>query len=139
MRASEKEGKLRGCPTCGTKVTDAHIGMRDFGWVNEVLPGRLGLMDIDGTLTQASTGRVLMLELKPKGAPISMGARLTFALFVKAGFDVWYVWDQADPTRYQRVKVAVANIDGSPGTIRELTKSRLANLVKGWWEDGLAE
>lgn len=134
-RSQERDGLLRGCPTCGTKVDDAHLGLRDFRWVNEYLPGRLGMMDIDGCLTQAKTGRVLMMELKPKGAFISTGARLTFQLFVQRGFDVWIVWDQGDGM-VERAKVDKA------GTLRRterMSRNRLARMVQDWWNQGLEE
>jgi len=120
-------------------VSEAHLGLRDFRWVNSALPGKLGLMDIDGVLTQASTGRVLVLELKPKGAPISVGARLTFGLLVRAGlelgrdYDVWYLWDQGKG----RIKLGEAGEQGEPLNIRELTERRVVNLVVRWWEKGL--
>lgn len=135
MRATEKHGILRGCPTCGTKVSQTALGLRDFQWVNEVLPGKLGLMDLDGCLSQAATGRALFLELKPKGERISIGARLTFALLVRSGFDVWVIWDMGSG----RVKVAECNDSGRTPVVREMTKQRAANLVKAWWEAGLEE
>ena len=132
-RAHAHRGKLIGCPTCGTKVDEVDIGLRDFSWVNEVLPGKLGLMDIDGTLTQFRTGRVLMMELKPAGDSLSEGARLTFALFVRAGFDVWLVWDHGNGW----VEAAELDDDGEPYGVRMIRRSTLANKVREWWDEGL--
>jgi len=132
-RKNEPDGELRGCPTCGTRVAEADLGLRDYRWVNEVLPEHIGLMDIDGCLSQYNTGRVLMLELKPRGARVSTGARLTFALFVLAGMDVWVVWDIGK----NRVKVGVCNEEGRVVNIREMTRDRCAKKVLKWWNDGL--
>jgi hypothetical protein len=109
------------------------MGLRDFRWVNDALPGKLGLMDIDGTLTQAQTGRVLMLELKPAGAYISKGARLTYKLFVRAGFDVWVVWDHEDGTVERGHFDRAGNIRG----VARVTQEALAAEVVAWWEEGL--
>jgi len=133
-RAAVKEGLLRGCPTCGTRVADADLGLRDFAWVNEALGNKLGLMDLDGVLTQASTGRMLVLEMKPRGAYITTGARLTFALLVKAGYQCWVLWDQGNG----RVKFSELNEAGRPVKIRELLVERVARLVSQWWDEGLA-
>lgn len=134
-RADVKEGILRGCPVCGTKVKDADLGLREYGWLNEALPGKVGLMDADAMLTQASTGRALFLEFKPRSERISTGARLTFALFVKAGFDVWVIWDVGK----DRVKVGECNERGRTPVVREMTKKRAARLVALWWEEGQDE
>jgi len=98
-----------------------------------MLPEHIGLMDIDGCLSQYSSGRVLMLELKPGSAPISTGARLTFALFVRAGIDVWVVWERGKA----RVKLGVCNKDGKVVNIREMTRRRCAQRIAEWWQKGL--
>ena len=135
-RAGEKDGVLRGCPTCGTRVEDTALGLRDFRWVNEELPGRVGLMDLDGALTHSQTGRVLLLELKPKGARISRGAQLTFETLISKGdVDIWVVWDHGGG------KVAFSELDktGRARQVRYLTQKRVAVLVRQWWEAGLEQ
>jgi hypothetical protein len=133
-RAQVKEGKLRGCPTCGTPVSSVDIGLRDFRWVNEALPGKLGFMDVDGCLTQASTRRVLVMEMKPKGEYISRGARLTYAIFATLPkVEVWYAWDEGEGW----VTMAKANPDGSPGHRRRMRRTTLARKVRAWWDLGL--
>jgi hypothetical protein len=134
-RDKEREGELRGCPVCGTKVSEVDIGLRDYRWVNPALGNRLGLMDLDACLSQASTGRALFLELKPKGAFVSTGARLTFALLVKAGFDVWILWDQGNG----RIKRGVCDENGRPKNVREHRADNVARMVARWWEQGLAD
>jgi hypothetical protein len=131
-RAHIKDGKLRGCPVCGTRVAQADIGLRDFSWVNEALPGRLGLMDIDGCLTQAATGRALMLELKPKGQVVSRGALLTYQLFWQKGIDVWLVQDEGDG---QATVAELYADDFLPA--HTLAVTELAEKVREWWDEGL--
>lgn len=132
-RQQVEGGALRECPTCATPVSEAvNLGLRDFSWVNSHLPGKLGFMDVDGMLHQAQTGRILVLELKPRGARISRGARLTFDHLVSIGFDVWYVWD-----------LGAGLVDVSPATPggwvtpERLTRDELADDIAGWWEEGL--
>ena len=132
-RKTVKNGILRGCPTCGTKVDTAHLGLRDFAWVNEVMPGKVGGMDFDFVLTQHRTGRMLVLEMKPKGAYISTGARLSFSLLVSAGYDVWLVWEQGDGT----VKLAECNDQGRATNPAIMTEAEAAALILHWWESGL--
>lgn len=133
-RATEKGGILRACPTCQTPVDETlDLGLRNFQWVDEALPGRIGLMDVDAALTQYSTGRALFLEFKPRGMYISTGARLTFALLVQAGFDVWAIWDLGG----QKVKLSKLNDEGRPYYTRTHLRTTAAKMVAAWWEEGL--
>ena len=134
MRAKQKDGVLHKCPTCDTPVAESkQLGLRDFSWVNEKLPDKLGLMDFDGVLTQYKTGRVLICELKPRAARISIGARLAFSTMVMKGCDVWVIWDQGNG----RVKIGKCIANGRTPMVREYTKAQAANLVRKWWEAGL--
>jgi hypothetical protein len=133
-RAEAKEGVLRECPVCETPLDEAkNLGLRDFSWVNEELGNRLGMMDFDAVLSQLKTGRMLVLELKPKRKPVSTGARLTFATLVRAGYDAWIIWDQGNG----RVKLGVCNDKGRTPVVKEMTKRAAAVLVRKWWEAGL--
>lgn len=131
-RAQVKDGALRGCPTCGTKVAQADLRLRDFSWVNEALPGKVGGMDIDFTLSSARTGRTLMLEMKPPGAYVSVGAKLTFKEFVRKGCDVWVVWG---PDADDHVEVAHVTKSGNLTSRYRVPLSVLATTVALWWED----
>ncbi len=134
MRVDQKDGVLRKCPTCETPVPKSrNLGLRDFTWVNDALPDKLGLMDFDGVLTQYKTGRMLVLELKPRAARVSIGARLAFATLVKAGYDVWVLWDQGDG----KVKVGKCVESGRTPNVRQYTKGHVAKMVRRWWEEGL--
>lgn len=135
-RANEANGVLKACPVCETPVDQAvNLGLKDFAWANEALPGRLGLMDFDGVLHQAKTGRMLVLEFKPRGARVSTGARMTFSGLIKdnPNYDVWIVWDQGNG----RVKVAAVNDKGYTPSVKEYTRAQAGVLVRQWWEKGL--
>lgn len=135
MRKGMKDGELRKCPVCETPIADTvNLGLRDFSWVNDELGNRLGLMDFDGVLSQLKTGRMLVLEMKPKGARVSTGARLAFAALVRAGYDVWVLWDVGKG----RLKLGECNDQGRTPVVRELTRRRAATLIRKWWEVGLA-
>lgn len=134
-RADEPQGLLRGCPTCGTPVSEAKLGLRDYRWVNDALPGKVGGMDIDFTINQARTGRALMLEFKPEGAYLSTGHRLTFALFVKKGIDVWVIWEQKDGS----VKVGPVNKSGHTPVIEHMPIGKLRTLIREWWNEGMED
>ena len=132
-RAAEKGGLLKTCPTCGTSVGKVNMGLRDFRWVNEALPGRVGGMDLDFCVTQNITGRVIFLELKPGGAPVSRGARLTFALFAGRGDTCWVVWDLGDGM----VERGVFDKAGRVQRRTTMTQEELAEDLGGWWDSGL--
>lgn len=123
---------LRHCPTCDGPVTK-DLGLRDYSWVNSVLPGRLGGMDIDFCVNQAATGRVLMMEFKPQGVQLSTGAKLTYQLFVRAGFDVWVAWENRDGS------VTWTGLDEDGNQIQRIdgTREELAQEVLNWWNAGL--
>jgi hypothetical protein len=135
-RAQVEQGKLRGCPVCGTKVDEAQLRLRDFSWVNEALPGKVGLMDIDGTLSSAKTGKTLMLEMKPPGAQVSVGAKLTFREFVRKGCDVWVVWG---PDKDGRVELAHITRSGNLTSRVNLSLHEAAQLVAVWWDQAQDE
>ena len=83
---------LRACPTCLTPVTEAQLGLRDFAWVNDKLPGRVGAMDVDFLLERK--GRVLVLEFKPGNGAVRGGQAITFRTLRDLGFDVWIVYGE---------------------------------------------
>lgn len=131
-RAQVERGKLIGCPTCGTKVSEVELNLRDFGWVNEALPGKVGLMDIDGVLSCAKTGKTLMLELKPPGAYVSVGAKLTYREMVRKGCEVWCIWG---PFPDGHVELAHITKSGNLTSRVTLPMSEAAALVAQWWDE----
>lgn len=126
MRTDEE--KLRTCPTCATKVKDADLGLRNYEWINRRLPGKEGLMDIDGVLEKR--GHILMLETKPLGQKgIPLGQRITLRSFVKLGVHVWVVWGDTD-------KCVVGRMDerGEVPFTQEMTVDDLVERIVEWRE-----
>jgi hypothetical protein len=116
-------------------VKDVNLALRDFRWVNEALPGKVGGQDIDFVLSQAKTGRVLMLEMKPDGAFVSLGARLTFKVFVNMpGIDVWVVWG---PDKAGDVARARMDLNGEWDEVDTMSVDCLAEDIAAWWAAGL--
>lgn len=132
-RADEKRGQLVGCPTCGTKVADVDLRLRDFSWVNESLPAKVGLMDIDGVLSSAKTGKTLMVEMKPPGGYVSRGAKLTYRELVKKdGIDVWTFWG---PFPDGSVELSSINRYGRFDDLERMPMERGAERVAQWWDE----
>lgn len=123
-----KDEALRGCPVCGTPVKDVDLHLRDFQWVNQHLPGKVGMMDIDGALER--NGWVLHVEMKPGAAPLPLGQRLTFKTYVRLGIDVWVVWTKS------RTLVEVGRMDanGELGEVKRMKVDTLARRIREWFD-----
>ncbi len=115
--------QLRGCPTCGTKVTETALGLRDYSWVNPLLPGRVGGMDLDFLLERR--GKVLVLEFKPAGVRPTKGQAMTFRTLRKLGVEVWLV--QGDGP--------MVDVDFGDGLVSHLPVSELAAETVRWYEE----
>jgi hypothetical protein len=120
---------LRGCPTCGTKVADTKMGLRDYRWVSEALPGRVAPMDLDCVLER--NGHFLVQEFKPGGAPLPLGQRLTLKALVNLGMDVWVVWEQDDGD----VEVGAMDRAGNVPFVEHMRRNRLKRRVTEWFEE----
>lgn len=134
-RAEVEGGKLRGCPVCGTKVAETQLRLRDFSWVNEALPGKVGLMDIDGVLSCVKSGKTLMVEMKPPGAYISVGAKLTFKTLIETSgglTEVWVIWG---PEKDGTVEMAHVTKSGNLTSRVKLSLDDCAALVSQWWSE----
>ena len=128
MRTSEE--RLRKCPTCGGETEG--IGLRDYGtWLSEGLPSKVGATDLDFVLEQSRTDRVLIIEFKPKGAWVPTGQKITLKRFVKAGMDVWVVWEKDDD-----VEVGVMDRQGGILVVEKTNKAGLRSKVETWWKEG---
>lgn len=125
---------LRGCPLCRTPVKDAQLGLRDFRWVSDALPGRVAPMDIDAMLEK--NGYFLIIEMKPDGQPLPLGQRLTLKALVRLGCDVWVVWEN---DAGKRVKVGAMDRNGNTPFIEDMPVSRLRNKVASWYTDASEE
>lgn len=126
---------LRGCPLCGTPVEELQLGLRDYRWLGDALPGRVAPMDLDCVLEK--NGRFLVLEFKPGGAPLPMGQRLTLRALVRTGADVWVVWEKPDDTGH--VDVAVMDRHGSTKFTARITVSKLRSKVSEWYTEATQE
>jgi hypothetical protein len=126
---------LRGCPTCGTRVSDLKMGLRDYRWVSDALPGRVAPMDLDCVLERR--GHFLVQEFKPKGAPLPMGQRLTLKALVRLGMDVWVVWE--DDQDSDRVEVGSMDRNGNVPFVESMRKGRLRRRVADWYTDASKE
>lgn len=123
------EVALRGCPLCGTPVDDVDLGLRDYRWLEDALPGRVAPTDVDFMLETA--GHVLILEYKPLGVYLPLGQRLTFKTLVLKGIDVWLVRHNEDSTR---VKVGAMDRNGEVVFSESMPVSRLKRKVREWFD-----
>jgi len=120
---------LRGCPTCGTRVADTDMGLRDYRWVADALPGRVAPMDLDCVLEK--NGNVLIMEFKPKGMALPLGQRLTLKAFVKKpNTRVWVVWE--DPS-HKHAEVGEMDVYGNVNFIERVTIAKLRSKVSTWF------
>jgi hypothetical protein len=122
--------QLRKCPTCLTPVAEANLGLRDYRWVVESLPGRVAPMDIDFALEK--NGRFLFIEFKPTGGGVSVGARILYKTLVRAGHDVWLVQGEGP------VQAGPMDRNGNVTFAAEMSVPELAKRVRMWF-DGAGE
>lgn len=135
MRTDEEA--LRTCPTCGTPVDEARaIGLRDYRWLSDLLPGRVGPMDIDAVVHQARSGRLLVFEFKAPRESLGLGVRLTLAHLVRAGADVWVTWGPYNDGTYD-----VGSMDryGQVVFVQRMELEGLRKRVREWWARGAGE
>ena len=135
MARSEDEDKLRGCPTCRTKVSEAQLGLHDYSrWLADYLPGRVSGSDIDCVVEQSKTGRMLFIEFKRKGELLPVGQRLLLKACVKRGIDVWVAWETDT-----HVEVGAMDVTGEVLLVDNMTHKQLGLKVKRWWNAGLED
>lgn len=120
---------LRGCPTCGTRVSKVKMGLRDYRWVSNALPGRVAPMDLDCVLERG--GNFLVMEFKPKGQGLPLGQRLTLKALVRQGWDVWVVWEEDD----QHVQAGAMDKRGDIPFVEDLLTEELSDRVSAWWRE----
>jgi hypothetical protein len=113
---------LRGCPTCGTPVTDIQLGLRDYRWLGDALPGRVAPMDIDFLLER--NGNFLIQEYKPEGVRPPVGQARSLRALREAGADVWLV--QGD---------GPVEVDFGEGKTFRMSVPSLAEEVAVWFEE----
>ena len=107
------------------------MGLRDYRWVSEALPGRVAPMDLDCVLEK--NGRFLVMEFKPKGVPLPLGQRLTLKALVRTGADVWVVWENT--TDRERVEVGAMDRAGNVPFVEDMRLNRLRRRVTEWYQE----
>lgn len=120
---------LRGCPMCGTPVADVKLGLRDYRWLADALPGKVAPTDLDFVLERR--GRFLVLEFKPAGASLPLGQRLTLKQLVRAGMDVWVVWGED----LDFIQVGAVDKRGDVPFVADMTVNRLKRYVADWFKE----
>lgn len=115
---------LRGCPTCGTPVTEARLGLRDYRWVSSKLPGKVAPMDFDFVLERG--GHFLIMEFKPEGVKPGVGQARTLRA-AREWADVWVVYGE-DGAEY-------VDVDFGDGIIAHFAVEALAYEVVCWFEE----
>ena len=108
---------------CGTKVAEVNLGLRDYRWVNDLLPGKVAPTDIDFMLERK--GHVLILEFKPANGFVPKGQAMTFRTLRKMGVEVWVV----------RGDGPLVDVDFGDGLVSHLPVSELAAETVRWYEE----
>ncbi len=118
---------LRKCPTCDTPVDETvNMGLRDYRWVADALPGREAPMDLDFVLEKK--GNVLIMENKPEGLALPMGQLFTLQTFRRMGADVWIAWESKD---HKSVEVGALGPRGV-GFVEKMSVPKLKRRVREW-------
>jgi hypothetical protein len=132
---TEAGDELRACPTCGGEVSEQQLGLRDYSrWLAGVLPGRVSGSDLDCVVEQSATGRMLVLEFKPRGMRLPVGQRLLLRALRQRNITVWVCWEDLQDGH---VEVGELDETGEVRFIERMTARQLARQVKAWWADGL--
>ncbi len=126
---------LRGCPLCGTPVSEAKLGLRDYNtWLADALPGRVAPMDVDFILEK--NGHTLVIEFKPNNASLPLGQRLTLKHLVRTGADVWVVWHDDGEAK---ARVGSMDRNGNVNFIEDMRITKLRSKVRAWFEEASGE
>ena len=104
------------------------LGLRDYRWLGDALPGRVAPTDLDALLERK--GHFLVLEYKPPGMPLPMGQRITLRSLVKLGMDVWVVWGDGP-----EVEVGAMDRRGEVPFVEKMSVGKLRRRVKTWFEE----
>ncbi len=114
---------LKKCPTCLTPVNDVSLGLRNYGWVNDLLPGKVAPTDIDFMLERK--GHVLVLEFKSENGYVPKGQAMTFRTLRKMGVEVWVVKGDGP----------MVDVDFGDGLVSHLPVSELAAETVRWYSE----
>lgn len=128
--------RLRACPTCGAE--DRDMGLRDYIWLEDILPGRAGGTDIDCLIDQEYADRDLVLEFKPSKW-VNRGQARLFNRMVPKGFDVWVIVDKNLANDELLMGVWSPSANNNQGGVvswHQLTLHELRVAVANWWNLG---
>lgn len=126
------DAPLRKCPTCLTPVAEARLGLRDYRWLGDALPGKVAPMDVDFLLER--NGRFLIIELKPRHGRVSTGPLITFKAFKRLGADVWLVRGALDEDP-ENVTIETLGDDGKWESFGSITVDALKEAIAAWFEE----
>lgn len=118
---------LRKCPTCLTRVEDIKLGLRDFRWASDALPGKVAPMDVDFMLER--NGRFLVIEFKPADMRVGMGQFITLKALEAMGIEVWLVKGDGPEVEVQCLEGGQWRDDAVT------TVDQLAASVAAWFEE----
>lgn len=105
------------------------MGLRDYRWLEDVLPARVGATDLDCVLEQHSTGRILVLEFKPNRY-VPRGQAILFDGLLAQGFDIAIIIDKDhDDNKF------VYSWWGE-NEWKETNLAGIRRLVRTWWNRG---
>lgn len=124
--ARTEEQSLRKCPTCGGEYDD--LGMRDFRWLAEILPGKAGATDLDCLIHHWKRHAILLIETSetkwvPRGKAILLD-ELTDSKVPT--WDIYIVVDKHFPH-------LLVSKWGHPEW-KEMHIEEFSGLVRFWWE-----
>lgn len=105
------------------------LGLRDYRWLGDALPGRVAPTDVDFMLERG--GQFLVQEYKQGGAPLPLGQRLTLKALVALGMDVWVV--REDEKDRARVEVGQMDSNGVVPFVESMRVNQLRQRVARWF------
>jgi hypothetical protein len=108
-------------------------GVWDYDFINECLPGRIAVSDIDGSLERK--GNFLFIETKAEDASIPYGQYRLYEQLCYTGVGaVLFVYGDTDnPAYYQKMimdKHGAVNLSNKKGTNRK----HFAKLIRSWYD-----
>ena len=107
-------------------------GVWNYDFINERLPGKRAVSDIDGSLERK--GNFLFIETKATGAGIPTGQLILYEQLVCTGVaNVLFVYGDTDcPIYYQKMKKK--GNKAVLGEKKSIDAERLASMVRSWYD-----
>ena len=118
---------LRRCPTCLAPASESKLGLRDYQWLGDALPGKVSPMDCDFVLER--NGNFLIIEFKQADGYVPTGQFITLKALERMGAEVWLVRGDGP-----RVTVEVL-LNGEWMPPFDITVDELAKETRKWFEE----